>query len=110
AQTRPAPSDQDNIAALLSTAGTLSQFAVLGGSGGEAATRLSGLLAQLAQADPTARQRVEAAVAVPLKLSLAGLKQALKAQPITAAAIPSELKRQWLAPDGRARVQVLPKG
>ncbi|HYU12104.1 MAG TPA: MMPL family transporter, partial [Stellaceae bacterium] len=109
AQTRPPPSDQDNIAALLSTAGTLSQFAVLGGSGGEAAKRLSGLLSQLAQADRAAR-RAEAAVVDPLKLSLAGLKQALKAQPVTVATIPPELKRQWLTEDGRARVQVLPRG
>jgi hopanoid biosynthesis associated RND transporter like protein HpnN len=110
AQTQPPPSDQDNIAALQSTAATLSQFAALGGSGGDAATRLAGLLTQLAQADPTARQRAEAAVAEPLKLSLAGLREALKAQPINVATIPPDLKQQWLTPDGRARVQVLPKG
>src|SRR5205814_1107125 len=30
--------------------------------------------------------------------------------PVTVATIPPELKRDWVAPDGRARVQVLPKG
>src|SRR5207244_2768831 len=110
AQTRPPPSDQDSVAALQATAGTLSQFAALGGSGGDAAKRLSGLLTQLAQADPTARQRAEVAVVEPLKVSLTGLRAALKAQPINVATIPPDLKGQWLAPDGRARVQVLPKG
>src|SRR5207302_2965876 len=103
-------SDTDNVAALRSTAQTLSQFAALGGAGGEAAKRLAELLAQLAQADPAARQRVEAAVVAPLKLSLAGLQAALNPEPVTMATIPPELKRDWLAPDGRARVQVLPKG
>ena len=110
AQTRPPPSDQDSVAALQATAGSLSQFAALGGSGGDAAKRLSGLLTQLAQADPAARQRAEVAVVEPLKVSLAGLRAALKAQPINVATIPPDLKGQWLAPDGRARVQVLPKG
>src|SRR5438874_7664209 len=109
-QMQPPPSDTDNVAALRSTAQTLSQFAALGGAGGEAAKRLSELLTQLAQADRAARQRVEAAVVVPLNLSLAGLQAALSPEPVTVATIPPELKRDWVAPDGRARVQVLPKG
>jgi hopanoid biosynthesis associated RND transporter like protein HpnN len=109
-QMQPPPSDADTVAALRSTAGSLSQFAALGGAGGDAAKRLAELLTQLAQADPNARQRVEAAVVVPLKLSLANLQAALDPEPVTAATIPPELKRDWVAPDGRARVQVLPKG
>ncbi|MBV9152093.1 MAG: MMPL family transporter [Alphaproteobacteria bacterium] len=105
-----APSDTETVGALLSTAGTLSQFAALGGEGGDAAKRLAGLLAQLAQADPSIRQRVEAAVVTPLKLSLGYLQAALTPEPVTAATIPLEIKRDWLAPDGRARVQALPKG
>ncbi len=31
-------------------------------------------------------------------------------EPITRAAIPADLERQWVTPDGHARVQVLPKG
>jgi hypothetical protein len=109
-QMQPPPTDADNVAALRSTAESLSQFAALGGAGGDAAKRLADLLTQLAQADSTARQRVEAAVVTPLKLSLANLQAALNPEPVTAATIPPELKRDWLAPDGRARVQALPKG
>src|SRR5437763_6621480 len=109
-QMQPPPSDPDTVAALRSTAQTLSEFAGLGGAGGDTAKRLADLLAQLAQADRAARQRVEAAVVTPLKLSLAGLQAPLNPEPVTVATIPPELKRDWVAPDGRARVQVLPKG
>ena len=109
-QTLPPPSDADTVAALLSTAGSLAQFAALGGEGGSAAKRLAELLTQLAQADPSARQRVEAAIVAPLKLSLAGLQAALNPEPVTAATIPPEIKGDWIARDGRARVQVLPSG
>ncbi|TMJ61529.1 MAG: hopanoid biosynthesis-associated RND transporter HpnN [Alphaproteobacteria bacterium] len=104
------PSDADTIAALLSTAGSLSQFAALGGAGGDAAKRLAQLLTQLAQADAASRQRVAAAVVAPLTQSLGGLRAALDPEPVTAATIPPEIKRDWIAPDGRARVQVLPSG
>jgi uncharacterized protein len=109
-QMQPPPSDAENVAALRATAQSLSQFAALGGTGGDAAKRLADLLTQLAQADPMARQRAEAAVTAPLKLSLANLQAALNPQPVTTATIPPEISRDWIAADGRARVQVLPKG
>ena len=110
-QTRAAPTDQQNVAALSSTAGTLLQIAAAGsGPGTDAARRLSGLLTQLARADPAARQRATAAFVMPLQMSLAGLQQAVAAEPITLASLPADLKREWLAPDGQARVEVLPKG
>ena len=107
----PPPSDRQTIEALNATAASLSQIAAnKGGPGAEAARRLSGLLVQLAQAQPDIRQRVETAIGEPLKVSLDDLRQALQPQHITRETIPAELKRQWLTPDGSARVQVLPKG
>ncbi len=44
-----------------------------------------------------------------LPMQLDQLRTALQAERITLAAIPPELARDWLLPDGRARVQVLPK-
>jgi hopanoid biosynthesis associated RND transporter like protein HpnN len=111
AQTKPPPTDRQDIEALLSTAISLGQFAAIGtGPGADAANRLFGLLVRLASADPATRQRVAAAVIEPLQISLSGLRGALNAQPVTVATLPPDLKRAWLAPDGRARVQVLPKG
>jgi uncharacterized protein len=37
------------------------------------------------------------------------LRTVLNAQPVTLASIPPDVSRDWLLPDGRARVQVMPK-
>jgi uncharacterized protein len=105
------PTDAENIEALSSTANALST--IVGddtGPGAEAAGRLSGLLTKLANADPSVRQRVEAAVAGPLRFTLDQLREELGPQRITTESIPIDLERAWVTPDGRARVQVLPKG
>ncbi len=110
AKVEPPPSDRQNVAALRSTAAALSQAAASHpGPGAGAARRLSRLLSGLA-ADPAARARAVAAVAPPLRYSLATLAQALDPQIVTEQTIPSELKRQWLTPDGQARVEILPRG
>ena len=109
AKTAAPPTDAQNIDALTSTADTLSAIAGHAqGAGADAATRLSTLL-QLAKADPSVRQEVETAVAGPLRLSLHQLQEELGPQPVTDN-LPPDLKRAWVTPDGRARVQVLPKG
>ena len=107
----PPPTDQQNIEALSSTAATLSTSPETGqGPGAEAARRLSGLLLQLAKADPSVRNEAEAAVVEPLRISLDQLREELEPQRITTDTIPADLKREWVTPDGRARVEVLPKG
>ena len=53
---------------------------------------------------------VEAAVVEPLHVSLNQLRQELDPQRVTPDTVPPDLKRDWVTPDGRARVQVLPKG
>ena len=111
AKTSPPPTDQQEVEALLSAGISLSQFAQMSpGPGADAANRLFGLLLQLAKADPAARQKVAAAVVTPLQISLAGLRQSLQAQPVTAENLPADLKADWVAADGEARVEVLPKG
>lgn len=110
-QVQPPPTDRQIIEALTSTAKTLSNVAAgKEGSGAAAARRLSGLLAKLAEADPAARQRAEIAVSQPLRVSLDRLRQALAPVRIAYDTIPPDMKRQWVTPDGQARVQVLPKG
>ncbi len=111
AKVEPPPSDPQNIAALTSTAADLARIAGnSAGPGADAARRLAGLLARLAAANPAMRERAEAAVVEPLRTALDQLRQALTPEPITRAAIPADLERQWVTPDGHARVQVLPKG
>src|ERR1700719_2561081 len=104
------PTDAQIVEALSSTSYELSAAANdRQGSGADAARRLSGLLLQLARADSGIRQRVEAAVVASLRPSLEQLRRELSPQRVPAQSIPADLKRAWLAPDGRARVQVLPK-
>ncbi len=111
AQPKPPPTDRENVEALLTTAGILAQFAgATSGPGAEAATRLSGLLTQLATADPTVRERATQAFVAPLRVSLSGLSAALAPQSVTSATLPDELRRAWQTQAGDARVQVLPRG
>ncbi len=44
-----------------------------------------------------------------LPQELDALRTSLSAEPVTLDTIPAELKRQWVLPDGMARVQALPK-
>ena len=97
--------------ALSSTAAALSAAAGNSqGPGADAAKRLSELLSRLAAADPSLREKFETAIVEPLRIALDELREALKAQPVTTDNIPADLARLWVSPDGRARLQVLPKG
>src|SRR5262245_25186614 len=80
------------------------------GPGANAARRLSNALSQLAHADPSVPEKVETTIIEPLRRSLDQLRRELKPQRISTEAIPGEFAREWVTPDGRARVQVLPKG
>lgn len=110
-QTSEPPTDQQNIDALTSTADALSAAVTnAAGPGADAAKRLSGLLRQLAESKPAIRIVVDRAVVGPLRVALNKLRQELDPQPVTANTIPDDLKRDWVTPDGRARIEVLPKG
>jgi hopanoid biosynthesis associated RND transporter like protein HpnN len=107
----PPPTDAENIEALTSTADFLSKVAGSEhGSGASAASRLSGALSRLANADPSMRKQAEITIVNPLHRSLDQLRQELKPQRISVEAIPPDIAREWITPEGHARVQVLPKG
>jgi uncharacterized protein len=105
------PTDQQLIESLNATAQMLSQAASAHhGPGAEAASRLATLLLDLAHGSPAARSRAAAAVADPLRVSLADLQAAMHPERITRDTIPADLKRQWVSAQGEARVEVLPQG
>ena len=54
--------------------------------------------------------RAEDAIVEPLRYSLDRLRHELKPQVISIDSIPPDIAREWITPDGRARVQVLPSG
>jgi hopanoid biosynthesis associated RND transporter like protein HpnN len=122
------PTDQENIEALTKTAARLDRMAgtaqktttrpgqttgaatASSSPGAETARRLANDLRALAKAPEEVRQRTSEAFVVPLKADLQRLSEFLKAQPITVASLPDALKSQWLTKEGKARVQVYPKG
>jgi hopanoid biosynthesis associated RND transporter like protein HpnN len=110
-QPSKAPSDQENVAALNGLADQLKKIAGSDkGSGADAARRLAANAVKLAQADEAARNRAQTAFIIPLQTDVAQLNGFLGAQHVTKDNLPQSLKRQWLAPDGRARVEAAPKG
>src|SRR5437763_5680673 len=90
------------LAAATATAG--------GGDAAAAASRLSGLLDRLANEDATVRDKARDALITPLRLDLGRLRNMLRPERVTVQSVPPELARDWVAPDGRARIEVLPKG
>ncbi|MPZ38037.1 MAG: MMPL family transporter [Rhizobiales bacterium] len=108
---RPAPSDEDNVAALNRGVDALKKVAAgQTGPGAEAAMRLAAVMSQIANGDIAMRERAVAALVPPLKTAINGLRLSLQAEPITADNLPQDLKASWVAPDGRARVEAHPKG
>ncbi|MEI9985224.1 MAG: hypothetical protein WDN69_19765 [Aliidongia sp.] len=57
--------------------------------------------------DPIARSADESLTRY-LPTQLAQLRTALSAQPVAAKDVPAEIARDWVLPDGRARLQVVP--
>jgi len=106
----PPPSDAQVIASLLETSSRLRQAATRDASGGAAALRLAHDLEDLAKAPPAARMQAAQMLLPSLATVLGQVRDSLQPQPITLATLPPELLRTWLAPDGRARVSVTPKG
>ena len=105
------PTDAENVEALNDGAKQLIEAAgEQTGPGAEAAKRLSAALSALASSNQDLRSKAEAAFLPPLRIALGGLQASLQAQPVTQQSLPPELVRDWMTPDGQARVAVTPKG
>jgi hopanoid biosynthesis associated RND transporter like protein HpnN len=70
---------------------------------------IDGDLAKLAVAPDVVVRAAERSLTRFLPAELDQLRTSLEAEPVTLQTIPPDLKRDWLLPDGRARVQVLSK-
>jgi hopanoid biosynthesis associated RND transporter like protein HpnN len=108
----PLPPAQDivRVAALRAAALALRNAALdHPGPGAAQARRLGRALGALARADAAARDRADAAIALPLRIALDDLRHALQAGPVSLASLPDALRRDWIAPDGRALVDVTPR-
>ncbi|MDI3309121.1 MAG: MMPL family transporter [Acetobacteraceae bacterium] len=106
---QPPPSDAEVVTALRNLAGSLDKAAQKGSGPAADATRLAAALRQLADGPPEGRARLAQALLPGLEATLRQLSEALQAKPVTLADLPPELVRDWMTPDGRARVEVRPR-
>jgi hopanoid biosynthesis associated RND transporter like protein HpnN len=108
---QPAPNDQEVVDAIQKAATDLSQAAEKkSGSAADAARHVSGLLRRLADADAGVRAKAEAAIVPPLIFDLDQLRSSLAPEAVTIKTLPANLVRDWVLPDGKARIEALPKG
>jgi hypothetical protein len=76
----------------------------------DVAQQLARLLEQAADSDDAFLQRLDKVLLSTLKPRLEALKTALTAKKLTVETLPPEIRNDWIAADGRARVLVIPAG
>jgi hopanoid biosynthesis associated RND transporter like protein HpnN len=107
----PAPTDAEDVAALRDTAAKLRTAAgAAPGAPAAHARQLAAALEKLAVAPPARRAAATQVLIPPLRIMLDQIRAMLQAQPITLQSLPPEIVSDWIAKDGRARVQVSPRG
>jgi len=111
-QVAASPTDAETVDALRRTAVELHAAAAVdrGGAPAQDALRLAAALEALADGPPAGRARATSALIPPLVTLLDGIRNMLLAEPVTLQSLPSDLVRDWVTPDGQARVQVSPAG
>ncbi|MBE7209462.1 MAG: MMPL family transporter [Gluconacetobacter diazotrophicus] len=113
ARTAPPPDDAAVRAAVEQAAAGLAPIERGTGNAARAAAAaraLHPLLDALARGTAAERERAAAAIVPPLRDDLAFLRAALRPAPVGVADLPPALRREWLAPDGVARVEAIPSG
>jgi hopanoid biosynthesis associated RND transporter like protein HpnN len=111
AQVDPAPTPDETRAAIDKLVGELTD-AVRGFDSPVAvqARRLATALAALAKAPPAAMDDAERVLVVPLQTTLRQVRHLLTAEPVSIDTLPPHLKQLWVSADGRALMEVAPKG
>lgn len=101
------PTEDEIRAAMTECADRLERIA----NGGTEATRrlAAGLRTILAQ-NPMPTEALHKALLSGLDRRLDMLRDALQAGPVTIETLPDELRRNWVTEDGRARIEISPKG
>ena len=109
---KPPASDEETVHAMARAARSLDQLAAAhpGTAVAAAAARLGHAAGVLARGDRAQRERARTALMPGLATMLGQLRAAMQAGPVTLASLPDELRRDWVASDGRARIEVFPKG
>ena len=75
-----------------------------------AAEKLARALTSLANGPVALRERAHSVLIPGLGVTLGMLRAALQPMPVTLDGLPAAIRRDWVAADGRARIEVYPKG
>jgi hopanoid biosynthesis associated RND transporter like protein HpnN len=107
----PPASDAETVAALRQTAAALQAAAGTSqNAAADHARKLARAFTALAAARPDQRARIETALVTPLNVMLDQMRASLTAEPVTLATLPADLRGEWIARSGAARIQLLPRG
>lgn len=105
------PTPDEELAAMKAVSTKLLDYGRHSSTEGKAAdapaTRLGKALQALAE-KPDRLDALRTALVGGLARQLGQLRDALSAEALTREGLPADLRRAWLAPDGRARIQVIP--
>jgi hopanoid biosynthesis associated RND transporter like protein HpnN len=106
------PNDDETVRAMRPTVQSLERAADAhaGTAVAAPAARLGKALRTLAQGEAAPRERMRAVLIPGLLATLDQLRAAMQAGAVTLATLPDDLRRDWIASDGRARIEVFPKG
>ena len=107
-EVKAAPDDAANMAAIEKCMAALR--AVEGKDPSGAAGRLDAALSRVAQRGAAALPLLRDALVSGLPRRLDQLRLSLQPEKVTLETLPEELKRAWVTPDGRSRIEVFPKG
>lgn len=109
---KPPPTDRENARALAAASEALRRVpdATTDLAVTDRALHLADILDRLASAEAADRARAADALVPGLTTVLDQARASLEARPVTLETLPPALVRDWLTPDGRARVDVTPKG
>lgn len=106
----PAPTDDQDMQAMTATAGKLRAAAgAAQDKPAQDARRLAAALEAVVKAGKPVLARAREAFEPGLKTMLGQVSDSLKAQTVSVDTMPAELRSDWIAKDGTARIQVFPK-
>ena len=107
----PPPVDAAVVAALAATRDQLARVAAAQtGPAAAHAKALAATLGRLATATPAVRARAAAVLIPPLIVMLDQTRAVLQAGEVTRETLPPDIADDWIAKDGKARVQIFPRG
>jgi hypothetical protein len=104
---KPAPSPEELLAAVNRCAADMEQ---VGRQGSQPAARLAIALRGIAKRGATALPLLAENLSAGVARRIDDLREILQAGPVSLETIPAGFRRDWVAPDGRWRVQVFPSG